>query len=67
MATWADYKNHVRKTNPEISGDIDEAEALSRNVGAMIAQCHELNLSQKDLACLSGPPHSSAARIESGK
>lgn len=55
MATWADYKNHVRKTNPEISGDIDEAEALSRSVSAMIEQCHELNLSQKDLACLYGP------------
>lgn len=30
MATWNDYKNHVRKTNPEIGKDIDEIEANSR-------------------------------------
>lgn len=67
MATWADYKNHVRKTNPEISGDIDEVEALSHIVGAMIEQRHNLDLSQRDLADLCGLPHSSVARIESGK
>ncbi len=50
MATWSDYKNHVRMTNPEISEDIDEVEALSQIVGAMIEQRHNLDLSQRDLA-----------------
>lgn len=67
MATWTDYKNHVRATNPEIGKDIDEAEALSKIVGAMIEQRHNLNLTQRDLAEMCGIPHSSVARIESGK
>ena len=67
MATWTDYKNHVRATNPKIGKDIDEAEALSKIVGAMIEQRHNLNLTQRDLAEMCGIPHSSVARIESGK
>jgi len=67
MATWSDYKKHVRETNPEIAKDIDEAESLSLIVGAMIEQRHSLNLSQRDLAELCGLPQSSVARIESGK
>ena len=67
MATWADYKNHVRNTNPEIGKDIDEAEAISRIVGTMIERRHDLNLSQRELAALCGLPQSSVARIESGK
>ena len=67
MATWTDYKNHVRETNPEIGKDLDEVEAISQIVGTMIEYRHALQLSQRDLADLCGPPHSSAARIESGK
>ena len=67
MATWTDYKKHVRQTNPEIGKDIDEVEALSKIVGAMIEQRHHLDLSQRELAELCGLPHSSVARIESGK
>ena len=67
MATWSDYKKHVRETNPEIGKDIDEVEAISQIVGAMIERRHDLNLSQRDLAVLCGIPHSSVARIESGK
>lgn len=67
MATWQDYKNYVRETSPEIGSDIDEAEAISKIVGAMITQRHNLNLSQRDLAELCGLPHSSVARIEAGK
>ncbi|MCQ2530236.1 MAG: helix-turn-helix transcriptional regulator [Lachnospiraceae bacterium] len=66
MATWTEYKNHVRETNPEIAADIDEAEALSKIVGAMIEQRHNLNLSQRELAKLCGLPQSSVARIEAG-
>lgn len=67
MATWNDYKKHVKDTNPEIAKDIDEAEAISKIVGAMIEQRHNLNLSQRELAELCGIPHSSVARIESDK
>ena len=67
MATWTDYKNHVRQTNPEIGKDIDEAEAVSKIVGTMIERRHSLDISQRDLAQLCGLPHSSVARIESGK
>ena len=62
-----DYKNHVRAENPEIAKDIDEAEAISQIIGTMIERRHDLNLSQRDLAALCGLPHSSVARIESGK
>lgn len=48
MATWNDYKNYVRKTNPEIGRDIDEADERAKIVSAMIDQRHNLNLSQRD-------------------
>ena len=67
MATWNDYKKHCRENNPEIGKDIDEVEAISKIVGAMIERRHDLDLSQRDLADLCGIPHSSVARIESGK
>ncbi len=67
MATWSDYKKYIRENNPEIAKDIDEAEALSQIVGAMIERRHNLELSQRELAELCGLPHSSVARIESGK
>ncbi len=67
MATWTDYKKHVRETNPEVGKDIDVVEAISKIVGVMIERRHDLALSQRDLANLCGIPHSSVARIESGK
>jgi len=67
MATWNDYKNHVRESNPEIGKDLDEIEERAKIVSAMIDQRHNLNLSQRDLAEICGLPHSSVARIESGK
>ncbi len=66
MTTWTDYKNNVRETNPEIGKDIDEVEAISKIVGAMIERRHDLELSQRELADMCGIPHSSVARIESG-
>ncbi len=67
MATWIDYKKYTRETNPEIGEDIDEAEAISLIVSAMIERRHDLDLSQRDLADNCGLPQSSVARIESGK
>ncbi len=67
MSDWQKYKENLRETNPEIGKDIDEVEKISAIVGAMIEQRHQLELSQRDLAELCGIPHSSVARIESGK
>ncbi len=67
MDDWTKYKNQVRKDDPEIGKELDEVEEISAIVGAMIKQRHNLDLSQRDLARLCGIPHSSVARIESGK
>ena len=67
MSDWKKYKEYVRETNPEIGKDLDEVEEISAIVGKMIEQRHNLDLSQRDLAELCGIPHSSVARIESGK
>ena len=64
---WQRYKENLRSTNPELGRDMDEVEEISAIVGAMIEQRHQLELSQRDLAELCGIPHSSVARIESGK
>ena len=46
---------------------MEEVEALSQIVSAMVAQRHTLGLSQRDLAEICGLPQSSVARIESFK
>ena len=66
MSDWAKYKERVKKTNPKLGRDIDEAEEISAIVGAMIQQRHHMELSQRELAELCGIPHSYVARIESG-
>ncbi len=67
MSDWSKYKDRVRAIDSERGKDIDEAEEISAIVGTMITQRHNLELSQRDLAELCGIPHSSVARIESGK
>ena len=66
MRTWNDYKEHVRTVDPEISKDMEEVEALSQIVKAMVEQRNALGLSQRELAALCGIPQS-VARIESFK
>lgn len=67
MRTWNDYKKHVWTVDPEISKDMEEVEALSQIVKAMVEQRNALGLSQRELAALCGIPQSSVARIESFK
>ena len=67
MRTWNDYKEHVRTVDPEISKDMEEVEALSQIVKAMVEQRNAWGLSQRELAALCGIPQSSVARIESFK
>lgn len=67
MSDWQNYKKLVRETDPEIGKDVDEVEEVSAIVGTMIERRHDLRMSQRDLAALCGIPHSSVARIESGR
>ena len=36
MATWNDYKNHVRESNSEIGRDFDEVEERAKIVSAIV-------------------------------
>ena len=67
MRTWNDYKEHVRTVDQEIAKYMEEVEALSQIVKAMVEQRNALGLSQRELAALCGIPQSSVARIESFK
>ena len=67
MRTWNDYKEHVKAVDPELNNDIEEVEALSSIVGAMIEKRNSLGISQRELAAMCGVPQSSVARIESYK
>ena len=67
MKTWNDYKDYVKAADHEAKQDLEEVEALSQIVSAMVAQRHTLGLSQRDLAEICGLPQSSVARIESFK
>ena len=67
MKTWNDYKTHVKTIDTTAAAELEEMEALSAIVTAMIQQRKALGLSQRDLARLCDMPQSSVARIESGK
>lgn len=67
MKTWKDYKEYVKSVDPEIKKDIDEVEAISAIVSAMVKQRTSLGISQRELATMCGIPQSSVARIESCK
>lgn len=67
MRTWNDYKEHVKAVDPELKNDMEEVEALSSIVGAMIEKRNSLGISQRELAAMCGVPQSSVARIESYK
>ncbi|WP_297055269.1 helix-turn-helix domain-containing protein [uncultured Dubosiella sp.] len=65
MRTWNDYKDHVKKVDPETGKDMEEAEEMAAIISAMIEQRQALGLSQRELAHRCGMPQSSIARIES--
>jgi len=64
MRTWNDYKQHVKAIDPESKRDMEEIEALSAIISAMIEQRNALGLTQRELASMCGLPQSSVARIE---
>lgn len=64
---WNEYKNQVKQTDPIGKEILEEAEAESSIISAMIKQRSALGLSQRELAALCDIPQSSVARIESNK
>jgi DNA-binding XRE family transcriptional regulator len=67
MRTWEDYKTHVKAVDPAMGTELDEVEAVSAIVSAMVAQRTALGLTQRQLAAMCGIPQSSVARIEACK
>lgn len=65
MRTWNDYKDYVKRIDPENKRNIEEVEVIASIVGAVIQQRNEMGITQRDLAALCGMPQSSVARIES--
>ena len=65
MKSWNDYKEHVRRIDPQGERDITDIESQAAIISAMIKQRNELGLSQRELAALCNIPQSSVARIES--
>ncbi|MCR5521039.1 MAG: helix-turn-helix domain-containing protein [Lachnospiraceae bacterium] len=65
--TWEEYKNEIKSKDAEAKSILEEAEAKSAVITAMISRRNDLGLSQRDLAELCGIPQSSVARIESNK
>jgi len=67
MRTWEDYKVHVKNIDPESSILIEEMTAVAEIIGSIVKQRNELNISQRDLADITGLSQSTIARIESFK
>lgn len=67
MKTWNEYKDYVKKIDPEGKKDIEDIENIAAIVSAMVKQRNALGISQRDLATMCGIPQSSVARIESFK
>lgn len=65
MKTWADYKDYVKRLDPDNKKDMEEVEAIASIIGAVIQQRNELGITQRDLAVICNIPQSSVARIES--
>lgn len=65
MKSWTDYKEHVKRIDPQGERDLTEIEAQAAIISAMIEQRNKLGLSQRELASLCNIPQSSVARIES--
>ncbi len=67
IVTWEDYQTYVQETDPAAAGDMEEMDAASSIISALIAKRNALGLSQRDLAQICDIPQSSVARIESLK
>ena len=67
MRTWEDFKKDAKELNNTTKEDIEGMEVLANIISSIIEKRNELGISQRELADICGLPHSSVARIESGK
>lgn len=65
MKNWSEYKEYVKRLDPNENREITDIEEQARIIGTIIEQRNTLGLSQRDLAKICGIPQSSVARIES--
>ncbi|MBQ7954770.1 MAG: helix-turn-helix transcriptional regulator [Lachnospiraceae bacterium] len=65
MRNWNDYKEYVKKIDPNSGRDLTDIEEQAKIISAVIQQRNALGLSQRDLAEICGIPQSSVSRIES--
>ena len=65
--TWDEYKEEVKREDPESSEVIEKAEAEADIIAAILQKRSDLGLSQRDLANLCDLPQSTVARIEAFK
>lgn len=65
MKTWEDFKKKAKAHSGQTKEDIEEMEALSSIISAIVLRRKELGLSQRKIASICGLPQSSVARIES--
>ena len=66
IETWDDYKDHVRKTDPEAARTLDVGVGLADVICAMIIRRQELGMTIEQLAEKSGVSVSTIKRIENG-
>ena len=62
--TWDEYKEEVKREDPESSELLEKAEAEADIIAAILQKRSDLGLSQRDLANLCDLPQSTVARIE---
>lgn len=67
MKTWNDYKDYVKKIDPESKKNLEDMENTAEIISALIKRRSSLGISQRELAAMCGIPQSSVARIESFK
>lgn len=67
MITWEDYEKHAKKKNAMIKEDMELMEELAHIVSVIVLKRKECGYSQRELAKMVGLPHSSVARIETGR
>ena len=65
MKTWGNYKEHVKRLDPNGTREITDIEEQARIISTIIEQRNALGLCQRDLADMCGIPQCSVARIES--
>ena len=60
IVTWEDYQTYVQETDPAAAGDMEEMDAASSIISALIAKRNALGLSHKSAISPNPPWHASS-------